>query len=138
VNVITGTIVFILLVLIFMVPTSLAVTRAGSRATLNEQVYSKQISTIIDKAKPGMEIKLEMFDAYALAGKNKVQGNIVSIDNNLNQVTVKLAKGNGYVSYYFNNVDVGWDLDKEKRLLILKIGESVDDGFVLEGDNGLE
>ena len=72
-----------------------------------------------------MEIELEMFDAYRIARKNNVEGNIVFIDNGRNEVTVKLAKGRGYVSSYFNNVNVVWDLDREDRLVILKIVEPI-------------
>ena len=116
-------IVFILLVLVFGAIMIFSVTRAGSQSTLYEQIYAKQIALIINKAQPGMEIEVDIFNAYSLAKKNRFSGNIVSIDNNENKVNVKLVDGKGYNYYYFNDVDVVWNLDKEKRVISLKIVE---------------
>ena len=116
-------IVFILLVLVFIALMIFPITRAGSQSILFEQIYAKQIALIIDKAQPGMEIEVDIFNAYSLAKKNRFSGNIVSIDNNENKVNVKLVDGKGYNYYYFNDVDVVWNLDKEKRVISLKIVE---------------
>ena len=116
-------VVYIIFALVFILGMLFAVTRAGSQAINYEQVHAKQIALIINKAKPGMEIRLGMADAYILARKNKFSGNIVTIDNNENKVNVKLVNGKGYSYYYFSDVDVVWDLDENNGFLSLKIFE---------------
>lgn len=121
VNTLLENLVFILLVIIFISIMYFAITRAGSQSILYEQIYAKQIALIIDKSKPGMEIELDTFEMQRIARKNKFLGNLIKIDNGENKVNVKLTDGNGYNYYYFNDVDVVWDFDKEKRELVLKI-----------------
>jgi len=79
--------VYFLLVVIFIALLLFAVTRVGSQATIYEQTYAKQISLIINKARPGMIIEVDMFDAYNLAKRNDYGGQIVSIDNEMNNPT---------------------------------------------------
>lgn len=116
--------VYILLVLVFISVLFFAVTRAGSQAGFYEQTYAKQIALLIDKSKLGMNIELDTFELQRLARKNNFNGNIVSIDNNENKISVKLIDGKGYDYRFFSDVDVVWNLDKEKRKLILNIVRS--------------
>lgn len=120
VNILMENIVFILLVIIFVVIMYFAITRAGSQATLFEQVYAKQIALMINKAEPGIEIEMDIYDMNEIARKNRFSGNYVFINNENNKVNVKLVEGKGYDYYYFNDVDVIWSLDKGKRNLFLK------------------
>ena len=124
VNVLMENLVFILLVIFFVITMYFVITRAGSQAILFEQVYAKQISLIINKAKPGIEIEMDIYDMNNIARKNKFTGNYINVDNNENRVNVRLVQGKGYDYYYFNDVDVVWNLDKEKRKLFLKIIEN--------------
>ena len=73
----------------------------GDAAVLEEK-YAKQIALIIDSAKPGMEISLNMEDAVEKANDKEWKGKIVSISDNI--VTVKLTDGGGYSYSFFNNV----------------------------------
>ncbi len=115
--------VFILLVIVFVSIMYFTITRAGSQSVLYEQIYAKQIALIIDKAKPGMEIELDTFEMQRLSRKNNYLGNLVNINNDENKINVKLIDGKGYSYYFFNDVDVGWNHDKEKRKLFLEIIE---------------
>ena len=124
VDLLNENIVFLILILIFVGALFIHVSRAGSQAALYEQVYAKKIALLIDKAKPGMDIELELFDAFRLARKNKFQGTIVTIDNALQKVNVRLYDAQGYDFYYVNDVAVAWNVDTEQRLLILKIREA--------------
>ena len=124
VNILMENLVFILLVLVFTTALFFGITRAGSSSILYEQMYAKQIVLIIDKAKPGTELELDTFEMQRLARKNNFDGNILSINNIENEVNVRLVNGKGYSYKYFSNVDVAWNLDKEKRKLFLKIIEN--------------
>ena len=88
-----------------------------------EQIYAKQIALMIDKAEPGMEIEVDIYDIYVLAKKNKFNGKWVDINNEENSVKVMLDKGDGYEFSYFNDVDVVWSADKEEKILYMEIIE---------------
>ena len=103
-------VIFIILNLIFLTILILFISsKTGSEALLEEK-YSKQIALMIDSAKPGMIIHLNMEDAIEKAEKNNLGGReIVSISGNT--VTVKLREKGGYSYSFFNNVDVSVHLD---------------------------
>jgi|ETNmetMinimDraft_2_1059921.scaffolds.fasta_scaffold62618_2 hypothetical protein len=124
-DLINENVVFTIIAVVFIASLFIFISRAGSQATLYEQTYAKEIALIIDRAEVGMEIELEMFDAFRLARKNNFEGRIVNIDNSMNQVNIRLYDAKGYDFYYFNDIDVVWDLDVDSRLLILKFVEDV-------------
>lgn len=126
-NIFIGTIVFIVLIIIFISGLIYAVARAGSQAPLYEQAYAKQIVLIINKAEPGMNIEIDLFDLYNLAEKNKYDGQLINIDNNNNKINVKLTNGNGYNYYYFNDVKISWNINSENKKLHLDIFEKIRD-----------
>tara|TARA_B100000315_G_C14427655_1_gene518633 strand:+ start:575 stop:961 length:387 start_codon:yes stop_codon:yes gene_type:complete len=95
-------IIFIILNLIFLTILVLFIySKTGGEAVLEEK-YSKQIALLIDSAKPGMEIQLNMEDAMKKAGKNNWEENIVSISGNT--VTVRLREKGGGSYSFFNDV----------------------------------
>ena len=97
-------IIFIMLNLVFLTILFLFLfSKTGDAAALEEK-YAKQIALIIDSAKPGMEISLNMKDAVKKTEKENWEGRkIVSIQDNI--VTVKLREKGGYSYSFFNNVD---------------------------------
>lgn len=112
--------VYILFAVVFLMMMFLGVVRAGSSSILYEQIYAKQIALVIDKAEPGIEVKLDIYDLYDSARKNKFSGEVVKIDNGENKVSVKVVDGKGYDFYYFNDINIVWSLDKKNRELYLK------------------
>lgn len=103
-NILTENIIFIVLNLVFFTILILFLfSRMGDTAVLEEK-YAKQIALIIDSAKPGMEINLNMEDAVKKAEDENWEGKIVSISDNI--VTVKLTDGGGYSYSFFNDVNV--------------------------------
>jgi len=113
-------VVFLLLGLVIFILILVGLTRIGNGASFYEQVYSKKIALIIDKAEPGMKIELDVLDMIKIAEKNDFNAR-VDIDNNLNKVVVRLSEGKGYSFYFFNNVDVVWSLDSNNGDLYLEI-----------------
>ncbi len=98
-------VIFIVLNLLFLSILMLFLFRQGSGAVLLEQSYSKNIALLIDSAKPVMDLKLNMQDAFELAEKNGVaREEIVKIIGN--SVSVKLSPEGGYQYSFFNDVDV--------------------------------
>ena len=111
------TVVYTIVIAAFFAAMLLFVSRAGSGATLVEQIYAKQIALAIDKAKPGTIIEMDTSKLYEVARKNKFTGKVINIDNDNNKVQVKLVDGKGYEFNFFNSADVKWDLkDKDEGL----------------------
>ena len=97
-------VVFIILNLIFLTILILFIySKTGSEALLEEK-YAKQIALIIDSAKPGMIIVLNMEDAIKKADGNWDLNKVISVSGNT--VTVKLRE-KGENSYsFFNDISV--------------------------------
>jgi hypothetical protein len=97
--------IFIILNMVFLAILILFLLRQGQGAVLLEQSYAKQIALLIDSAKPGMTIALDMEKAKKLSEKNNIEfKDVVSINNNV--VMVKLSEKGGYTYSFFNDVDV--------------------------------
>ena len=114
-NILTENIIFLVLNLIFLAIIILFLfSRMGSGAILEEK-DSKQIALLLDSAKPGMEIHLNMEDAIEEAEKelDRISG-LVIIDENI--VTVKLQEGKGYSYSFFNDIDATAYLDKTNNV----------------------
>ena len=96
-------IIFIVLNLVFLTILFLFLfSKMGGAAVLEER-YAKQIALIIDSAKPGMNISLNMKDAINKKDKDW-EGKMVFIQDNV--VTVQLREKGGYSYSFFNNVEL--------------------------------
>lgn len=103
-EILVGNIIFIVLNLIFLAILIFFVfSRTGNPAVLEEK-YSKQIALMIDAAKPGMIIHLNMEDAIEKAKDYGLENNLISIESN--KVFVKLREKGGNSYSFFNDVDV--------------------------------
>jgi len=120
-DLLNNTIVFLLLNVVFFGIMFGFVARAGSGATVTEQIYAKQIALIIDQAKPGTDININIEEVYELADKNKFsRQNVIKIDNENNKVHVQIAEGRGYSYNFFSSADIVWELKKRELFLGIK------------------
>lgn len=109
-QILTENIVFIMLNLIFLTILMLFVFSKTGNEAFYEEKYSKQIALIIDSAKPGMTVHLNMEDALELATKNRIPlSEVVSINENI--VTIKLREKSQQSYSFFNDVEVAANLD---------------------------
>lgn len=122
-------VVYILFILVFAGMVIGFFIRFENQAVIYEQVYAKELALLIDKAEPGIEMDIDIFEIYNKARKNNFNGDVVEIDNEENIVIVRLASSKGYRYSFFNDVDVVWDLDRNKDILYLNF---------LEGSGGVE
>jgi len=99
----------------------LFVSRAGTGTTVKEQIYAKRIALLIDQAKPGTNLAIDISELYKLAEKNKYNGKVVNFDFKENKITVRLATGKGYSYHYFTKLKSGSILldEKNKKLIII-------------------
>lgn len=116
-------IIFLVLNLVFFaVLLFFIIHSAGGKAVVQEK-YAKQIALLIDEAKPGTKIWLDMEDAQKIAEKNNFdKNNIVRIDDENKKVIVSLEKGGGYSYSFFNDVEV--DVRPDEINLLIEIGEN--------------
>lgn len=111
-------IIFIVLNLIFLTILILFIARQGQGAIVLEQSYAKEIALMIDSAKPGMTLRLDMKEGFELAEKNGIaKKKIVEINENI--VTVKLSGKSGFSYSFFNDVKVSAPDSYENTYLII-------------------
>ena len=113
--------IFLILNLVFFVILLTFVYNAGSRAFVYEESYAKQIVSIVDNAKPGINVLLDVSKGLEVGRKNGiVVNNNFRVDNNENKIMVRLSS-NGYSYKYFSDYDV--KLSLQDNLLLISIGE---------------
>jgi hypothetical protein len=78
-------------------------------AAIWEDYYAKEVVSVVDLAKPGDVIILDVQKATLLAQKNKIKNfeDIFQFDNIKNEVCVKLSVGRASCFNFFNDVNVG-------------------------------
>jgi hypothetical protein len=114
--------IFIILVIVFYTILLLYTTRAGTGASFIEQAYAKKIALLIDQAKPGTIVELEVKEVYSIADKNRIsRQETIKIDNDKKIVTVRAGKGNGYSFTYFSDNTIKWGLNAKSEKLVLEI-----------------
>ena len=74
---------------------------------------------MIDSAKSGTEIKIDVPELFKQAEKNKFDEKIIEIDDENKEVIVRVTQGGGYSFSYFNdNVIKGTILGNEEKFKI--------------------
>lgn len=112
--------IFLILNIIFFVILLSFVYNSGSRAFVYEESYAKQIVSLIDNGKPGMNILVNFEKGIETGKKNGVEKDFFVVYPYENKIKVKLS-GNGYSYKYFSDYDV--KLELQDNLLLIKIGE---------------
>lgn len=123
-SLILSPVMFIVLNIIFFGILLVFVFNSSTGTLVYEQVYAKQIALIVDKAKPGMTIQLDMKEGIELAEKsnkkeltNEEKNKLVTIKDNV--VKVKLANQEGYGFEYFSDYGVESYFDKDFLIIIV-------------------
>lgn len=100
------------------------VHKSSTGAVVYEEVYAKQISLIIEKAKPDSEVILDFREGFEIARENDLgeSPDVIEIDNSENKVIIKIGSRGGYSSYYFSDYSVEAEemFDEEKIKLTIK------------------
>ncbi len=119
-----GDIIFLVLNLVFLSILVIFIISKTNDASRLEEQYAKQIALVLDSARPGMTIIINMQDAIEKATKEKQDfANIVKINGNI--ITVKLKEKGGYSYSFFNDVHVNsyFDTSNNKGDYVLIVDE---------------
>lgn len=104
---ILSTTVFLVLAIIVFVGLLYFSYDSASGAYNYERMRAKQIGMIIDGAKPGMTVFLEMNDEFDIAEENKMDfDEVVKVDNEKGSVSVSFDGHGGFVHEYISDYDV--------------------------------
>lgn len=115
-NILMENVIFFIIIAVFFAVMFLFVARAGSQATIVEQIYAKQIALAIDKAKIGTLVELDVSKLYEVARKNNIgKQEMLKIDSDNNKVQVRLVEGKGYEFGFFNSANINWNLKDEEK-----------------------
>jgi hypothetical protein len=110
--------IFIVLNVIFFVMMILFVQMKGSAIHIAEEETAKQIAIIIDVAKPGTDLEINLKDFFEKAeDKGIKRDKSVRIDNEKNLVVVKGSKDSFYDYSYFNDVNVKFNFKDDYLIL---------------------
>jgi hypothetical protein len=119
-KIVMETLIFFILNLVFFVVILTFVYSSGDREFVYEQTLAKEIALIIDNAKPGMIISLDLTEYIEVAEENKQPiEKIVKLNKEENRVEVNLKQKGGYSYQYFSDYEVS--VESEKKLLFIVI-----------------
>jgi hypothetical protein len=102
--------VYLILLVIFISILGFYIWSQMNGASIYSDYYSKEITKIINTAKPGDTINLDVHKATEIAQKNDIplsrSKELFTFNNPENEVCVKLSKGRKTCYHYFNDVDI--------------------------------
>lgn len=125
-----NTIVYLVLLMLFLFGIWAFINNQKEGAGIWEDYYTKEIVKLINSAKVGEEVVLDVHRATEIAKGNGVEfGNIFSFSHENKEACVKIGLGMKSCFQYFNNViivepriEYGLE-DKPINKLLFKIGE---------------
>ncbi len=115
-------VIFLTFTAVIAIVLILFISLAGDNVTNTQQVYAKQISLLIDQAKPGTNLTIDISELYKLAEKRDYEGRPIDVDYGENLITVKVAEGRGYSFRYFTDLKSGAvSMDERNKLLRVRV-----------------
>jgi len=113
-------VIFLVLNILFFSILLFFIFKQSTGAFVYEQGYAKQIAILLDSAKPGMAIYVNLTQGIEVAKSNNWDiNNIVKIDDDTNSVSVKLASRGGYKTQFFSDYKV--DFKFEGNFFVMNI-----------------
>lgn len=101
-------VIYLVLLVLFFIGMFIFISAKASGAGIWSEFYGSEIARVIDSAKSGDEIVLDVHKATEIAKDNKVASfsEIFVFDNTNNRVGVKLTPGARMYYSYFKDVDI--------------------------------
>ena len=118
-QVLSGTVIFLILNALFLGIMLIFVSQAGTGADALEKIYSRQIALAADSLRPGTEIQLYLPKLFDMADKNQLKESILAIDYDSCRITVKADAGTGNSYFCFNKLS-SVSIDDSNKIIIIK------------------
>jgi hypothetical protein len=119
-KIVIETLIFLILNLVFFIIMLFFAYSSGDREFVYEQTLAKEIALIIDNAKPGMIVSLDITKYIEIAEKNNQPiEKIVKLNKEENKVEVNLKQKGGYNYQFFSDYETS--VETEKNLLLIYI-----------------
>ncbi|MBI2448686.1 hypothetical protein HYV49_00125 [Candidatus Pacearchaeota archaeon] len=134
IELIMGTIVFMIFNLVYFSVLFIFVSRVGSGIAQYEELYAKQLALILDRvdSNAGNEIYFNINDGALLSEKKGFTPKINIEGNNLN---VQLIQGRGYEYSFFNKLNI----DKAEYVVLEeKFEKKRTFHLIIKGDVGIK
>jgi hypothetical protein len=116
-NILTENLVFIIITLLFIATLFGFVSKSSSKLGLVEEAYAKKIALVLDSARPGTTIILDVGELLEKKDVDIANENVVVVNGNT--VTVQLTKDSGHSYSFFTNVDVEINTYEDTSLHII-------------------
>lgn len=122
-------VIFLVLVIAFMAVFFIFVRNSLTGSLVQEEVYAKKIALLLDSAKPGTDLLLDITSLKEVAAKTQsknVEGQFITLNSDKNSVTVSLRLGErGYTYPYFSDYNASGQYKSvgEKLFYLIKIEE---------------
>lgn len=122
-------VIFLVLVIAFMAVFFIFARNSLTGSLVQEEVYAKKIALLIDSAKPGTDLFLDITPLNEVSTKSQgknLESQIITLDSDKNSVMVSLRLGNRSYHYpYFTDYNVSGQSTKigEKLFYLIKIEE---------------
>lgn len=100
------TVIFLVLNLIFIAGMMYFVYSSSNGALSYEQAYAKEIVLFLNAAKPGMELALNFDKGFEIAKGNNRNSGLVEINQESNEVYVRLKSSGGYNISFFTDYNI--------------------------------
>ncbi len=116
------TLAFLFFVTVFGLSVLYFASHSKNAAVLQEEIYAKKIALIIDSARPGTKVILDVSELVDIKEKNKYASTspIIHIDNDGHWIQVNLGVKGGITYSYFNDVHVVWGVEGNKLTMDIK------------------
>ncbi|MEK6850707.1 MAG: hypothetical protein AABX85_03980 [Nanoarchaeota archaeon] len=121
-------IIFIVLNIAFFVILMIFIFKSSNGAIIYEQTYAKQIALLIDRAKPGTTLLLDIRDGMQVKDESKPAEQVIKIDNEKREVIVSLGSSSGYRFKYFSDYDIEYSI--KKNYIVISINDKKEAGNV--------
>lgn len=109
-------VIFIIITLVFLTILAVFIFKQSSGTAYLEQSYAKQISLLIDSAKPGTSIYLDISEGKSEWFDKNFDKSVI-VNNNL--ITVRLSGKSEYSYSFFNDVNPKIEVYPKGEVLIL-------------------
>lgn len=111
-------VMFFIISIIFFSFFLFILNKVGNGAGIYEQAYAKKIALMIDGAKPGMAIEINVEDLFKFSEKPNI---FIGKKDGINIVKVGLGSGEGYSYSYFseNKIKEYFIILNDKKLRIV-------------------